>query len=1118
MHRRIYDYIYNRRMNKKTNLDLDGNAKHFVFENDSNKRWGVLISIFSLLIIFALLLTFLLGLSVYFNPILPKWKTKEINEYSSISQSEMRNVDNSSSLNATSNKKFLQNKAINNNDDFYAFYVNWDVNSERSLKRNIDQIDVLIPQWFQLNSKLELKSDIQKDVGNLAKKHNTKVLPLINNEVNGKWDQKIIHNLLNSPKAQAKLIKNLHEQIKQHGYDGINIDFENINKSDRDLLTNFMKELYNTFHADGLLVTIDVPPNNPAFDYNHLEKYCDKMILMMYDENYINPGPIASSSWYEENLSKVPKDKLITGLGNYGYDWDWETQQGGKAVSFEEIMRMAEKANLKVQWDDMSKNPYIRYKDKNKAHELWFLDSATFYNQWKIANSNGIKGVALWRLGTEDPSVWDVVKGHKTNELLTVKNGDTTYSYGEGSIFRTLADQHEGKRSLDFDDSGLISRESYLSIPKASEIERLSKPANKEIVLTFDDGPDPKYTKEILEILKEHQIKATFFATGKQAMLYQDMLKQIFREGHEIGNHTFSHPNLDKVSDYQLKLQLNTTERIIQGITGRSPILYRPPFGNYLNTHDGDNRDDYVKSKFQRLMDITQMGYVTVNYDIDSEDWKKTQKSKDIVDTVIKQASNGDIILLHDGGGDRTATVQALPQIIEKLQSKGYKFVTVSELMNKSKSSIMPTDTKVEDPLIQSIKVFLASVATFNNTIFILFYSALFIFSFRLSILFYLALKHKKCTQLSSIGHSFNPLVSVVIAAYNEEKVISRTIESILKSNYVNFEVIVVDDGSKDQTSMIVSENFANNEKLHLIHKKNGGKASAINTGIKKANGDIIIAIDADTIVSSEAISLLVRHFIDEKVAAVSGNIKVGNMRNLLTIWQHVEYVTGFNLEKRAFAMLNCVTVVPGAIGAWRKQVIEELGYFTADTLAEDTDMSLRILREGYKIVIDEQAYAYTEAPENSRDFLKQRYRWNFGTLQCFWKHKKAFGGIKHKSLGYIALPNMLLFQFVFPLFAPFIDILFVSGIYFGNIKKSLLFYTCYLLTDFLICLFAFRLEKLSLKPLIPLFLQRIFYRYLLLWVSWKSLLAALKGTRVGWNKLKRSGNLEVKEVVKKVG
>ncbi|MGM7723624.1 glycosyltransferase [Metabacillus sp. Hm71] len=1100
------------RMNKKISGDPEGNSIHFVFEKGSNKRWGILLGIFSISVIFCLLLTFLLGLSVYFNPILPKWKSKEINEYSTISQSEIRNVE--ASTPSSPNEKFLQN-TVNNNQDFYAFYVNWDANSERSLRRNIDEIDVLIPQWFDLNSKLELKSDIQKEIADLAKKNDIKVLPLINNEVNGKWDQEIIHNLLNSPEAQDKLIKNLHQQIKRQGFHGINIDFENIHKNDRDKLTSFMKKLYSAFHADGLMVTIDVPPKNPAFDYINLEKYCDRMMLMLYDENYINPGPIASSSWFEEALSSIPKDKLIASLGNYGYDWDWEKQQGGQAVSFEEAMRMADKANLKVQWDDMSKNPYIRYKDHNKSHELWFLDSATFYNQWKMALSNGAKGVALWRLGTEDPSVWDVVRGHQTSELLTVKSGDITYSYGEGSIFRSLTDQQDGKRSLEFDDSGFISSETYHSVPKASEIERLSKPEKKEIVLTFDDGPDPAYTKEILDILNKYEIKATFFTTGKQAMLHQDMITQIYKKGHEIGNHSFSHANIDEVSEAQLKFELNTTERIIQGITGRSPILYRPPFGNYLNTHDGDNMDNYVKFRFQRLVDVTQMGYITVNYDIDSRDWD-THNSKEIADNVIKQASDGDIILLHDGGGDRTATVEALPVIIETLKSKGYTFVTVGELMNKSKNTVMPADTQVENPLIQSIKVFLISVATFNNIIFVLFYSALFIFTLRLSILLYLAFKHKRRARLSSTGDSFQPLVTVVIAAYNEEKVIRRTIESVLKSNYGDFEIIVVDDGSFDRTYNIIKDHFSNCENIHLIHKKNGGKAAAINTGIKKANGDIIVAIDADTIISPDAISLLVRHFIDSKVAAVSGNIKVGNMRNLLTIWQHVEYVTSFNLEKRAFALLNCVTVVPGAIGAWRKKVFEEIGYFTADTLAEDTDMSLRILRKGYKITIDEKAYAYTEAPENSRDFLKQRYRWNFGTLQCFWKHKKAFGGTKHKALGFIALPNMLLFQFVFPLFAPFLDVLFVLGMISGNLKEPLMFYGCYFFIDFFICLYAFRLEKLSLKPLILLFLQRIFYRYLLLWVSWKSLFAALKGTRVGWNKLKRSGNLEVNQEAKR--
>jgi cellulose synthase/poly-beta-1,6-N-acetylglucosamine synthase-like glycosyltransferase len=282
--------------------------------------------------------------------------------------------------------------------------------------------------------------------------------------------------------------------------------------------------------------------------------------------------------------------------------------------------------------------------------------------------------------------------------------------------------------------------------------------------------------------------------------------------------------------------------------------------------------------------------------------------------------------------------------------------------------------------------------------------------------------------------------------------------------------------------------------------------------GVRKAKGEIVIAIDADTIISSEAISYFVRHFADEKVSAVSGNVRVGNKRNVLTLWQHIEYVTGFNMEKRTFDKLNCVTVVPGAIGAWRKKNIEELGYFTSDTLAEDTDMTLSIQRQGHKVIIDEQALGYTEAPEKVKDFLKQRFRWTFGTLQCFWKHKNALGRGKNKSLGFVALPNMLVFQFIVPLFAPLLDILIILGILAGEWKKSLLVFSCYFITDFLAGLFAFRLEKLSIKPLFILLPQRIIYRYLLLYVSWKSLFTALKGNRVGWNKIDREGNIRLDE------
>ncbi|ULT56684.1 glycosyltransferase [Neobacillus drentensis] len=1095
--------------NKKINT---ANETRIIFGNTSNLRWGVFI--FFLLVLLLLSGLFITVLSLVKDPIFPSFNKTEWDSYSDLQPVKGDYVNYSANTNQQVNEKFLKRK-IANQTDVYAFYVNWDKNSKNSLKRNINKIDVLIPGWYQLGSNLELKGDVEKDIGSLAKKHNTMVIPLINNVVNGKWDQEIIHRLLHSPRAQATLIHNLQQEINKNGYDGINIDFEFNRVSDRDLLTNFMRELYQSFHKEGLLVTMDIQPTNDSFDYTKLEEYCDRMILMLYDENMENPGPISSQSWYIENLSKVPKDKLIISLGNYGYDWDWETGQAGKVVSFEDIMRMADKANLSVQWDDMSKSPYIRYEKDKRIHEIWFLDSVTFYNQWRVAVSSGVKGIALWRLGTEDPSVWNVVGGQKANTLLSVKNGDSTNNYGNGNILHPLTDQLEGSRSLDFDDSGLIKSESYLSFPKASEIERLNKPStSKEIVLSFDDGPDPIFTKKILAILKEYHIKATFFIIGKDALLHPGIVKQIDQEGHEIGNHTFSHPNIYNVSYPQLKWELNSTERIIQAITGHSSILYRSPYGDDFNMYDGDQRTPYVKSQFQRLMDISQMGYITVNYDVDSSDWKLNNK-QDIVENVVKQAANGDIILLHDGGGDRTATVQALPGIIEQLKHQGYKFVTVSDMINRNEESISPKTSKKERSYIQYLSLVLETIAVLKNVLVKLFYGALLVFILRLSLFIFLAWRHKKRSLLKTYKEGYNPLVSVVIAAYNEEKVIKRTIQSVLDSTYVNLEVLVIDDGSKDQTSVVMSENFSNHPKVRRYFKRNGGKSSAINIGIKKAEGKIIVAIDADTMIAPKAIALLVRHFADDKVAAVSGNVKVGNRRNLITTWQHIEYVTGFNLEKRAHALLNCVTVVPGAIGAWRKQIVENLGNFTNDTLAEDTDLTLRILSAGYKVAIEDQAYAYTEAPENIRGFLKQRFRWNYGTLQCLWKHKNAFWKNNNKSLSFIALPNILLFQFLVPVFAPILDILMVIGLVTGNLKYFTILYTGYFIVDFVVCLFALRWEKSKLTPLFSLFFQRIFYRYMLLWVSWKSIFKAIQGGRVGWGKLERTGNIEV---VKKVG
>jgi cellulose synthase/poly-beta-1,6-N-acetylglucosamine synthase-like glycosyltransferase len=315
----------------------------------------------------------------------------------------------------------------------------------------------------------------------------------------------------------------------------------------------------------------------------------------------------------------------------------------------------------------------------------------------------------------------------------------------------------------------------------------------------------------------------------------------------------------------------------------------------------------------------------------------------------------------------------------------------------------------------------------------------------------------------------------------------------------------------------VVQETYENQPLIRLIKKPNGGKSSAVNLGFKEANGEIVVALDADTLIADNAISLLVSHFKDENVAAVSGNVKVGNKGNLLTNWQHIEYVTGFNLERRAFAILNCITVVPGAIGAWKKTAVEEAGYFQEDTLAEDTDITLTLLCNGKKIEFEEKAYAYTEVPEDINSLAKQRYRWVYGTLQCLWKHRRALFNKKHKSLGYIGLPNMWLFQYFYQTISPIADILFIIALFSPHPEKAAIGFILFYLLDFFTALYAFRLEKESPKPLGSLFLQRILYKQLMTYIVIKSILSAVMGVTVGWNKLTRNGNVTQETSITKV-
>ncbi|CAM4015911.1 glycosyltransferase [Bacillus paramycoides] len=1038
-------------------------------------------------------------------PINQKLSDQQLKKEEFKPNTEMKNDE--SSVNSTNDSK--QPKEV------YGFYVNWDENSTASLKENIDSLTTLVPEWYHLKADLTISSEIKTEIVKLAEKNKVKIMPLLTNyteEASGP-DGGLIHKLLNSPDGvKTKFINDLVKQVEKNQFSGINIDFEAIPEGDRENLTNFMKELTTVFHKHHLLVTQDVPANDKAFDYGALAKVIDRMIVMMYDEHYGAgaPGPIASNKWFEHTLNElnIPSEKLIVAFGNYGYDWKVNSKEPAKPLTFSEVMTMAHDSNIKIQWDKISGNPYFRYKTEGKEHNAWFLDGVTLYNQVKIAMNNNAKGFALWRLGAEDPTIWKVLKNpievqNNHDALHKIASLDEVNYSGQGEILQIENERKNGLRDYKVDKNGYLTDEVYQSLPSAYEVQRYGKPKGKQVVLTFDDGPDPKYTPEILDILKENKIKAAFFILGENAQLNASIVKRIYDEGHEIGNHTFKHPNVANTSLLRTKVELNTTQRLIQEITGHSTVLFRPPY-------EADANPD-SSNEIMPILRAQNMNYTMVAEKVDPEDWAMPSTNE-----LVKRALNpiykgeGNVILLHDAGGNRTHTVEALPIIIKDLKKHGYSFVTISDLMNKERDEVMPPVSSEGKQYLLYNKAIFSGMGYAKHILTTIFYIAIGLGIFRFLFLIYFAFKQKKKVSARLFTNSsYQPFVSVVIAAYNEEKVIAKTIRSILDSDYREFEVIVVDDGSKDGTSKVIQETFYKHPKVRLIQKENGGKSSAMNLGFQQSRGEIIVTLDADTIIAQDAISLMIRHFENHNVAAVSGNVKVGNRRNLLTTWQHVEYITGFNLERRAFDELNCITVVPGAIGAWRKKNVVESGYLSENTLAEDTDLTITFLCEGHRIVYEEKAYAFTESPEDVKSLIKQRYRWSYGTLQCLWKHRKALFNTKHKTLGFIALPNMWLFQYVLQFIAPLADILMIMGIFGSNPLKVLGFYLVFFVIDLLASLFAFKLEKENPKPLVWLILQRFIYRQFMTYVVIKSIFSSIRGVAVGWNKLKRMGSVK---------
>jgi poly-beta-1,6 N-acetyl-D-glucosamine synthase len=376
----------------------------------------------------------------------------------------------------------------------------------------------------------------------------------------------------------------------------------------------------------------------------------------------------------------------------------------------------------------------------------------------------------------------------------------------------------------------------------------------------------------------------------------------------------------------------------------------------------------------------------------------------------------------------------------------------------------------------------------------------------RAALLFFVAGRHARAAK-REVWEEVSPPVSIVVPAFNEAVGIERCVRSLAASDYPDFEVVVVDDGSSDGTGELVEEIAL--ERVRLVRQANAGKAEALNRGLAAAAHEVIVTVDGDTVFEVDTLRALVQPLRDPRVGAVSGNTKVGNRGGLLGRWQHIEYVMGFNLDRRLYDVLQCMPTVPGAIGAFRRSALVEVGGVSSATLAEDTDLTIALGRAGWRVVYAERARAWTEAPASLGGLWRQRYRWSFGTMQAVWKH---LGALKHpeQRIGRVGLPYLLLFQVLLPLLAPLVDVFAIYGLVFLDPEPVMAYWVGFNALQLALGAFAFRLDGEPLRPLWAMPLQQFVYRQLMYLVVIESIVSALQGTRLRWLHVERSGDIEV--------
>ncbi|MCG2781426.1 MAG: polysaccharide deacetylase family protein [Weeksellaceae bacterium] len=689
------------------------------------------------------------------------------------------------------------------------------------------------------------------------KHYGLSIQPILNNFISvpgkqGKFNADLLHTVLHDQKIQNQLISQIIATLKANKLQGINIDFEEMNENSDEYLNAFMKNLYTQFKSNGLIVSIDIMADNSDYNIKYLKDYTDYFIIMAYDQfnDSSQAGPISDQKWIEKQLDQIaqniPSEKLILGIGAYGRQWI--TDENGthtEDITYSQAIDRAKISKSNINFDDNSYNLHYMYNFSGSAYEfaskndVWFTDAATAYNILRFSDDYRNAGTALWRLGSEDPRIWSFYGRDLSSKALAKQpflysilemmpqnfNAKPT-AIGSGEMINILYSPEQGRLKIETDKAeNLIASETYTQLPSGFLYEKFAEDSTKigpghKIILTFDDGPNAEFTPKILDILEREKVPATFFLIGENAEANIPLVQRINRDGFEIGNHTFTHGNLAKMSPERAALELKTTRSLIECITGKSTVLFRAPYNADSEPQTYEELEPLARSKKEN--------YIAVGESIDPNDWDPKMTKDSIINRTIRFANqnNASIILLHDSGGDtRQPTVDALPAIIKYFKDKGCVFTTVADLMNVPESQLMPP---VKRNWKNDLNFFFASASYWlGQIIYSLFLVGIFLSIGRMilmAVLAYLQTRKEKKLLAEFKGLPDGLKVAVIVPAYNEEVNASRTVASLLKQDYRDLTFVFVDDGSKDKTFENVKKHLKETRKYRFLPNRMAAK------------------------------------------------------------------------------------------------------------------------------------------------------------------------------------------------------------------------------------------------------------------------------------------------------